>query len=90
MTVYVVRGGVLVNRADLIDTLTSRSVFPAPRLSRLEPYASPIDGKEITSWAQRDRDLKDNNAYDPRDLKRSPENARRTPEQLDLFRDTGK
>jgi hypothetical protein len=57
------------------------SGFPKPMISCLTPYRSPIDGKEITSWRQRDRDLKDNNAYDPRDGRYE----RPKPRQLDLF-----
>ena len=64
LTVLVFRNGLLVPRT---RQEVARSGFPAPRLSRLEPYASPIDGKEITSWGQRERDLRDSGSYDPRD-----------------------
>ena len=69
MTVYVIRNGVAVPKHSLgAAHADKRSIFPSPRLSRLEPYASPINGKEITSWAAREKDLRDNNAYDPRDV----------------------
>lgn len=74
MTVYVLRGGKLVEKRG------SRAKRKFPNVSRLEPYESPIDGKEITSWGQRDRDLKESNSYDPRDLK----NERPKPRQLTL------
>jgi len=45
-------------------------------LSYLAPYASPIDGREISSWSQRDADMAANNAYDPRDVKEKPKHVR--------------
>jgi hypothetical protein len=56
----------------------------------MEPYQSPIDSKEITSWAVRDQDLKANDCYDPRDFSgtypkgRKAKNERPEPEQLSL------
>jgi hypothetical protein len=85
MAVYVLRGGVLVEKNSVWQARESRGDFPTPRLSRLEPYQSPIDGKEITSWAARDKDLKDSNSYDPRDVKKSPDARSSKPVQLDLF-----
>ena len=84
MTVYVIREGVVVEKAGLALRQTSdsaRSDFPSPRLSRLEPFASPVTGKEITSWRQRDRDMDAAGACDPRDLPpptKGRANARRT------------
>ena len=70
MTVYVRRNGKLVDKATLrqapFDPMEVR--FPTPRISRFEAYESPIDGKEVTSWRQRDRDLDENDCFDPRDL----------------------
>jgi hypothetical protein len=37
-------------------------------LSRMEPFISPIDDKEITSWGARDRHMKEHDCYDPRDV----------------------
>jgi hypothetical protein len=69
MTTWVLRNGAIVVKGSDRDNPTpARSDFPAPQISRMEAYESPIDGKEVTSWAQRDRELRDNNAYDPRDL----------------------
>jgi hypothetical protein len=82
MTVYYMREGKLVEAATLQEARDDkRSIFPAPRISRIEPYASPIDGKEITSWGARDRDMKENNAVDPRDVPRKQDDARSEPDQ---------
>jgi hypothetical protein len=86
MTVWVVRDGVLVEKGSIREKPAERSLFPSPRVSRLEPYESPIDGTEITSWGQRNRELEANNAYDPRDVKVKkdvrPRTAEPSPEQL--------
>lgn len=70
MTVYVWRSGKVVIKGSDEDVypFSASSDFPRPRVSRIEAYESPIDGKEVTSWGQRDRELRDNNAYDPRDM----------------------
>ena len=71
MTVYVFRGGVLVPKgSDRAEALLTRSDLPAPMLSRLTPFESPVTGKEITSWRERDRDMAAAGAVDPRDLPR--------------------
>jgi hypothetical protein len=41
-------------------------------ISRIEAFESPITGKEITSWRDRDRDMDAAGAVDPRDLPRKP------------------
>ena len=91
MAVWVYRDGHLVEKHRTRKGPVNRSDFPTPRISRIEPYASPIDGKEITSWAARDKDLRDSNSYDPRDGKVASdgprERARLNPEQLSLFSD---
>jgi len=80
--IYVLRDGKLVPKGSVRGSLaTNRADFPTPRLSKLEPYASPIDGHEVTSWGERDRELQANNAYDPRDFNERPKPK---PEQLDL------
>jgi hypothetical protein len=75
MTVYVLRDG------ELVEKRAAGPLRGGPYISRLEPYRSPIDGKEITSWRQRDRDLKDSNSYDPRDGR----HERPEPRQFELF-----
>ena len=81
--IYLLRDGVLVPKGSVRDARASsvRADFPTPRLSKLEPYASPIDGHEVTSWGERDRELQANNAYDPRDFNERPKPK---PKQLDL------
>jgi hypothetical protein len=60
-------------------------------ISRFEPMESPVTGKEITSWRDRDRDMAAVGCVDPRDLPRAPfeertaDNARR--QQLDSVAD---
>lgn len=72
MTVYVLRGGALRPKGDDRDAgghrRSARSDFPSPRLSRMEPFESPVTGKEISSWRERDRDMAAAGAVDPRDL----------------------
>lgn len=76
MTVFVVRDGKLVRR-DLVTTRPpARSHLPAPMLSRIEPFESPVTGKEITSWRDRDRDMKAAGAVDPRDLPKQMKRGR--------------
>jgi hypothetical protein len=88
--IYVLRDGKLVPKGSVREaraTARTRADFPTPNLSHLEPYASPIDGREISSWAQRDAEMAANNAYDPRDVSKKP-NVRPKPkfasEQLTL------
>lgn len=70
MTVWVFHQGKVVIKGSVRRESVARADFPTPQISRLEPYESPIDGKEISSWRQRDQELKANDAYDPRDLPR--------------------
>jgi len=76
MSVFVIRNGKLVEkRASLASS--SRSTFPSPMLSRIEPFESPVTGKEISSWRARDQDMASVDAVDPRDLPRKPFEKRR-------------
>jgi hypothetical protein len=69
VTVWVIRNGVLVERGSFAEAVADkRSIFPAPMLSRMEPYESPVTEKEITSWRERDRDMAAAGAVDPRDM----------------------
>jgi len=72
MTVFVFRDGVLVPKGSdrAAPSPPTRSDLPAPMLSRLTPFESPVTGKEITSWRERDRDMAAAGAVDPRDLPR--------------------
>lgn len=70
MTVYVVRNGTVVEKASLPEAAADRrSTYPTPMLSpRLETFESPVTGKAITSWRDRDRDMNAADAVDPRDI----------------------
>jgi len=74
MTVFVIRGGKLVDRdAVLLEAGDDRrSPFPSPRVSRMASFESPVTGKEISSWRERERDMTAVGAVDPRDLPRKP------------------
>lgn len=76
MTIYVVRNSVLVDKRRLELPPVARSHLPAPMLSRMEPFESPVTGKEITSWRERDADMKAVDAVDPRDLPANPRRGR--------------
>ena len=68
MTIYVVRGGKLVDKASLKSQLAMKFAYPCPAVSRMEPFESPITGKEISSWGERDREMREHDCFDPRDL----------------------
>ena len=63
---YVYRDGKIVPKTAIARAPRQ---LPLPMISRLEPYESPIDGHEVTSWGERDREMRANDAYDPRDFK---------------------
>ena len=65
--IYVVRDGKLVPKDSIRRDAPRGSGFPTPMLSRLEPFESPVTGREITSWAERDRDMRAVDAVDLRD-----------------------
>jgi len=66
MTVYVYRNGQIVEKS--CQTKHEANSFPTPMISRMEPFESPITGREITSWRERDRDMKASDSVDPRDF----------------------
>jgi hypothetical protein len=69
MTVWVIREGKLVEKGSMQEARDDRrSIFPAPMVSRMESFESPVTGKEISSWRQRDRDMAAVDAIDRRDL----------------------
>ena len=47
---------------DLVETLCK------PFVSRFEAMESPVTGKGISSWRERDKDMNAANAVDPRDI----------------------
>jgi hypothetical protein len=67
--IFVIRDGVLVPKNSIREAIAdARSDLPMPQISRMDPFESPVTGKEITSWGERDRDMKAADAYDPRDV----------------------
>ena len=89
MTVYVYREGRLVEKrlVRLADAVSKAEralrddmrgpMFPLPYVSRMEPFESPVTGEEITSWRQRDADMRAADAVDPRDFGKEQGNGRR-------------
>jgi hypothetical protein len=69
MTVWVIREGRLVEKGSREAAKADRrAIFPTPHVSRMEPFESPVTGAEITSWGERERDMRAADAFDPRDL----------------------
>jgi len=66
--IWVYQDGKIVPRDDARRAESNRSLLPAPRVSRMESYASPIDDSTISSWRQRDKDMKRSDSVDPRDI----------------------
>jgi len=78
MTVYVIREGKLVEKSTVARRQFANSAnLSMPMISRLEPFESPVTGKEITSWGERERDMAAVGAVDPRDLPQKPFEKRR-------------
>ena len=83
MTIYVLRDGRLVIKAEHLNKGQVTVDFPTPMISRFDSFESPITGETISSWRQRDADMQAGGAVDPRDLPREPferraaDNARR-------------
>jgi hypothetical protein len=91
MTIWVLRNGELVEKNDLFGGRKQKqSMFPTPMLSRFEAIESPVTGKQITSWRERDRDMAAAGAVDPRDLPRKPfEERKKRYGRSDPTNDTG-
>ena len=60
-----------------------------PYVSRIEPFESPVTGKEITSWRERDRDMAASDSVDPRDYPRDHQFKRGRAAQLKEALDNG-
>jgi hypothetical protein len=88
MTIFVIRGDRLIEKPERPPTKSTS--FPVPFVSRMTTFESPVTGKSISSWRQRDADMQAAGAVDPRDLDRGPfeqrthSNARR-PDEPDAF-----
>jgi hypothetical protein len=68
MTVYVIRDGRLVEKGSIAEAIADSRLIGCPHVSRMTPFESPVTGKEISSWRERDADMKAVNAFDVRDL----------------------
>jgi hypothetical protein len=68
MTVFVLREGKLVPKGWRPPAPGGAGNFPSPRVSRFEAMESPVTGKEITSWRERERDMAAVDCIDRRDL----------------------
>jgi hypothetical protein len=65
MTVWIYQDGKLVEKPGGAGRI---SAFPTPRISRFEAMESPVTGKQVSSWRERDRDMEAAGAVDPRDI----------------------
>lgn len=72
--VYVLRNGKLVIKGSLEpEPVGKRADFPTPQIQpRFADMESPVTGKMIGSWAERERDMKAADAVDARDVPRGP------------------
>ena len=86
MSVYVIRDGQLVEKHASAPREEpggrENERLPAPHVSRMAPFESPVTGKEITSWRARDADMKAAGAVDIRDL--GPNHSFRRGRQVQL------
>lgn len=87
MTIYKLNG-VIVEKLPVSRETSGQ--FPTPRVSRMEPYISPTSEKEITTWFERDRDMKEAGAFDVRDLPKDHAFRRGRAAQLKELREAKK
>ena len=67
---FVYRAGRIVEKQPSLRRIESD--FPTPMISRFEEMESPVTGKAISSWRERDRDMDRCGAVDRRDLPSKP------------------
>jgi hypothetical protein len=67
VTVYVLRDGKLIEKPERTPPAV-RDGLATPRISRMAPFESLISGKEITSWGEREREMRAFDCFDVRDL----------------------
>jgi hypothetical protein len=67
MPTYVLYDGRLIDKRYLPASYRALSDLPAPMTQSFTSYTSPIDGQNISSHRQRERDLHHSGSYDPRD-----------------------
>jgi hypothetical protein len=71
--IYVFRDGRVVPKPIAVHRERPAGALATPMLSpRFETFESPVTGRAVTSWRDRDRDMADGGAVDPRDLPRAP------------------
>ena len=68
--IYVMKDGELVEKRSCSRAGNKDTGLAFPHVQRPLSYESPVTGREITSWRERDADLKAADACDPRDLPR--------------------
>lgn len=78
MPVWVIRDGRLVEKWIAGNPRGPVSDLARPMISRFDAYYSPVDDTtSISSWRQRDQDMKRVDAVDRRDLPNKPFEERR-------------
>lgn len=76
MPTYVFYNDRLIEKRYLPASYRALSDLPAPMIQSFNSYSSPIDGQNISSHRQRDRDLHHSGSYDPRDAPATFKKAR--------------
>jgi hypothetical protein len=76
MPTYVLYNGSIIDKRYLPASYRALSELPAPMIQSFTSYYSPIDGQNISSFRQRDRDLHHSGSYDPRDTPAAFKKAR--------------
>jgi hypothetical protein len=70
--IYVLRDGQMVEKTTIdLRQFAKTANFPTPAISRFEAFDSPVTGQPISSWRQRERDMHQADAVDPRDISRA-------------------
>jgi len=72
--IYVIRNDRLVEKPREVSGV---SAFPAPMVSRMTSFESPVTGQSISSWRQRERDMHAAGAVDPRDIPQKAKDERK-------------
>lgn len=87
MTVWVFRDGRMVDKSTVgPQNFAKKANLASPRVSRFESFDSPVTEKSISSWRQRDADMKAVDAFDRRDLPKDHKFSKGREAQLN---DTG-
>jgi len=82
MTVFIIREGKVVEKGSMQEARDDRrSIFPAPRVSRMDSFESPVTGESISSWRQRERDMSAADAVDRRDIPQAAFDKRKRIEE---------